>query len=245
MGDRTVNASKSGYQNPTPVDVTVTDGGMSTADFTLDPIPTPTGVEVGCITYETYGGRGANKHLRITPRIVDDQGAPVAGVGITVDVSGPDAAMATVITDASGHAVVELKNAANGTYSTDVTNVDGFGDPTEPFNEFAKGGSSPSSFGACAGSQAASRGQLTQADPGAIGRAIAAKRRHEASLFASSNQVVGTGVGLAGGEPAIEVYLATGDPRGRSQLPGRIEGFRVEPIVTGLFMAGLDCQRMD
>lgn len=110
---------------------------------------------VGCISYSTYGGSNGNKHLAITVRVVDDTDAPLAGLTVSVVVSGPTGATASGVTDASGAFSFNMMNAAFGFYSTDVTSIspgvefDG-GEPTNLFNKSLVGptaGSFPTGCG--------------------------------------------------------------------------------------------------
>lgn len=47
--------------------------------------------------------------------------------------------------------------------------------------------------------------------------------------------VVGTGIGLCGEEPCIRIFLSRASPEAEASIPDRIEGFRVERVVTGEF----------
>ena len=244
IGSRSVTASALGFQ-PDTLSVGVVDGQTSPLDFWLQPVSPPTGLSVGCVTYETFGGRGATKHLRVTVTVVDNLSTPAAGVQVAadVDLNGSPWKSTNATTDSSGSAVFEFKNAPDGTYTTNVTGLNGTGNVTQPGNSFEKGTEPSPSWSCASQSTATSRVSMSRPSPSAFGQAIAAKRRNEAQLFAASNQVVGVGVGAVGGEATIEVYMASGDPTERGKLPTRLDGFRVQPITTGAFVAGLECQK--
>jgi hypothetical protein len=55
---------------------------------------------------------------------------------------------------------------------------------------------------------------------------------HTDSLMALPG-VVGTAIGLCGGERCIKVFLADSNPITAGKIPPRLEGFRVSVEVTG------------
>jgi hypothetical protein len=55
--------------------------------------------------------------------------------------------------------------------------------------------------------------------------------------------VVGTGIGLCEEEPCIRIFLSRASPEAEESIPERIEGFRVERVVTGEFRPRSDSIR--
>jgi hypothetical protein len=47
--------------------------------------------------------------------------------------------------------------------------------------------------------------------------------------------VVGTGIGLCDDEPCIRIFLSAPSPEAEKAIPERVEGYRVEVVVTGAF----------
>lgn len=48
-------------------------------------------------------------------------------------------------------------------------------------------------------------------------------------------RVVGTGIGLCDDEPCIRVFLSARSPEAEKAIPEKVEGYRVEVVVTGPF----------
>ena len=129
------------------VGVTATDGrglsdsGSAGFDVTLD---TPDGsAHVASVTYASSGGRGGTKHVFVTVSIVDGSGIGVGGASVDLNVThdGNAYGSATAVTDTSGLATVQLKNAPAGYFTTDVTDVTAVGltvDQVTPANQFCK-----------------------------------------------------------------------------------------------------------
>ncbi len=86
------------------------------------------------------------------------------------------------------------------------------------------------------------RGRGRRPDAAKVKAAVKIKRKHQQSLFLSSDEVVGVGVGAVNGEPVIEVYTKSGNPRSLARIPAELEGVRVRRVITGPFTAGLDCR---
>ena len=239
---------------------TTVDGGTSTVDFDLQPATTGNTVKVQCITYEGFGGPGGTKHLRIIIEAVDENGSAVAGAQVSATVTLPDTSTTSPsgTTDTAGLVSFDFKNSANGCYTTDVTNIAAPGAPTfdgtEPVNGFDKGtdaspdpdcadDGSAEGCGETAGSSSMlTRGRGRRPHAAKVKAAVKIKRKHQQSLFLSSDEVVGVGVGAVNGEPVIEVYTKSGNPRSLARIPAELEGVRVRRVITGPFTAGLDCR---
>ena len=112
---------------------------------------------VDCMTYNTSGGRNGDKNMQLAVVVLDDVGNAISGatVSITLFLDGSPFDVADATTDSAGEASFSFKNAPNGLYTTDVTDVVGTGvtfDGTEPANSFIKGTDpTPLSFGSCGG----------------------------------------------------------------------------------------------
>jgi hypothetical protein len=48
-------------------------------------------------------------------------------------------------------------------------------------------------------------------------------------------RVIGTGIGLCDEEPCIRVFLSAASPEAEKAIPEKVEGYRVEVVVTGVF----------
>jgi len=120
--------------------------GSASISITVGTSPPPeeaTTVSVSGITYATEGGRNGDKHLLITVALADDLGSPVGGASVSIDLlrNGSSVASFTGTTGTDGTVSFALKNAASGTYTTNVTNVtaaDLIWDGVTPANEFDK-----------------------------------------------------------------------------------------------------------
>ena len=240
-GTHDVTASAAGFVSDTQ-SVNVPDGGFVAQDFVLDPATAATQAIVECITYDTKGGPGGDKHLLATIRVIDNLDSPVSGAGVSIDVTLGGIPFSTIsgTTDTAGDVTFQFTNAPDGTYATDVTDISAAGlsfDASEPANSHDKGTDAVPD--ADCGAPAA--GTITKVIPPAAGQlraAIAVKRRNEAAFFARGKQVVGVGVGSDNGEAVIEVYLASPASDVLANLPKRIEGVGVRAIVTGIVVAG-------
>jgi hypothetical protein len=70
-----------------------------------------------------------------------------------------------------------------------------------------------------------------------LGKAIAAKKKHENAIMAIDG-VVGVGVGrLNANQPVVQVYLKSESEQVRKKIPKALDGVDVEVIVTGQFEA--------
>jgi hypothetical protein len=254
-GDRTVSASSSGFGSANQT-VTVNENQTSLADFALDPVVGGSQAIVDCVTYTTSGGPGGDKHLNITVSVVDDQGNPVAGASVSVDVSGPSAGTATGTTDDNGNVTFGAKNAGNGCYHTTATGVSASGlnwDGATPANGFDKGNDATpdadcrsggddcggAAFGGVAqvpGPRFAPGQQVNFASPQRFAGAVIVKRRHEDALFARDSAVLGVGVGHVNGQPVIEIYIDD-QLQVLPAFPGVVENFPVHVIPTDPFVA--------
>jgi subtilisin family serine protease len=105
-----------------------------------DPDPEPGVLTVASIAYATSGGRTNDKHLAVTVTIVDGSSAPASGVSVAVTVyrDGSPYGSGSGTTAANGQALFEIKNAPAGTYTTDVTTVNGAPYAGEPDPGFIK-----------------------------------------------------------------------------------------------------------
>ena len=233
-----VTASATGFESQSQ-NATVNENQTTIVDFALTPTPPPPGGSaiVDCITYTTFGGQNGDKHLTVAISVVDDTGSPISGATVAVTITGPKGLTDTGETDSQGNVSFTIKNAPNGMYTTDVTDVNGSGDLAEPSHSFTKGaGLSGASFGACNSSSST----ITRIIPPTredVQRAIVVKRLYEHALFAASKNVVGVGVGSANGKAVIEIYLANADPATASQIPDNLGAVPVRRIVTGEFLA--------
>jgi hypothetical protein len=107
--------------------VSVTDNGVSGQDgapFTVSAASSNT-VQVPSIVYSTYGGKGNNRHLLITVRVVDGNNVvvPNAAVGVSITRNGSGIGSSSGTTGANGQVTFEIKNHAAGCYRTTVTSV--------------------------------------------------------------------------------------------------------------------------
>lgn len=112
-------------------------------DPTPEPPPAAGPVYVDSITYSTYGGKAANKHLTATVQLVDGNRGAVASAGVSVKIyRGSTVALTSSgTTDSSGRVSFTVSNAKAGTYSTQVTNVSAsplVWDGQTPVNTFSK-----------------------------------------------------------------------------------------------------------
>lgn len=143
-GDRSVTASAVGYVAETKTPVPVSENQATTGvDFALAASTTASTVSVASVTYTTDGGKNADKHLNVTVALVDDQGSPVGGASVSIELylgsslygSGSGS------TGGDGKVTFTVKNAPSGTYTTAVTDVVATGltwDGTSPENAFTK-----------------------------------------------------------------------------------------------------------
>ena len=237
-----VTASATGFVSDT-LPVVVEEGLTVAQDFALDPAIAASEAIVECITYDTKGGPGGDKHLLVTIRVVDDSDSPVSGAGVSIDVTldGIPFSAISGTTDTAGDVTFQFTNAPDGTYVIAVTDISAAGLSfvvgSEPENSHTKPGDAVPD--ADCGAPAA--GTITKVIPPAesqLRAAIAVKRRNEAAFFARGKQVVGVGVGSDNGEAVIEVYLASPASDVIANLPKRIEGVGVRAIVTGIVVAG-------
>lgn len=240
VGDRTVSASATGFvtgaQNATVVEDT-----LSLLDFSLEVALAPAQAVVGCVIFDTQGGKGGTKHLLFTIHAVDDFGNPISGAVVDIDVvrdGAPFGSGTGATTNANGDVTYTSKNAASGVYEITVTNIAAaglvFDSASTPANAFAKGTDPvPATF--CNDGISPS---LEAADiPELISRARAAKARNSARLM-GINGVVGHGVGLSeSGRPVIEVYVGADNAAMRAQIPVTLENVPVRVVVTGAFEA--------
>lgn len=96
------------------------------------------------IEYATTGGKYRDKHLLVTVTLADNLGDLVAGASVAADFyngSPPPVSSGNGTTGTDGSVTFTIKNAANGTYTTVVTqgNAAGlFWDGTTPGNSFTK-----------------------------------------------------------------------------------------------------------
>lgn len=91
-------------------------------------------VIVDKIEYTREGGQQGDKHLIVSVFVVNDLNPPqpVAGVDVTISLTCDCSRIGwtgTVVSDSSGIAKFQLSNAKSGTYTTNVTHIDG-----EPVN---------------------------------------------------------------------------------------------------------------
>jgi hypothetical protein len=82
---------------------------------------------------------------------------------------------------------------------------------------------------ACSGAQRGGGGGAGTVTARSIDEVLAA---HNDSLMALPG-VVGTAIGLCGGERCIKVFLADSGADTKSRIPARLEGYRVLAEVTG------------
>jgi subtilisin len=91
----------------------------------------------------TYGTRAKNKHLDITPHVVDSNGSSVGGASVSVEIflDGSIIWSPTGTTGSDGTATFSITNAPSGTYTTLVTDVNASGltwDGVTPVNSYDK-----------------------------------------------------------------------------------------------------------
>lgn len=116
-GSHTVTARATDTNSQTASDsngVTVNNGGGSTDDY----------MHVSSITYQAIY-RGPNAWLTIYVSIVDQNGNPVSGATVTIDVQYPSGSVSTftTTTGSDGVAVFDLGKTAKGSYTVTVTGV--------------------------------------------------------------------------------------------------------------------------
>ena len=107
----------------------VSEGNTSPADFALATVQTGTSI-VQSIEYDPVGGKNGDKDLRITLSVVDSDGGAIEGASVSIELFLDSGLIATGTgsTGSGGTLTFRLRNAAVGTYYTDVTAViaDGF-----------------------------------------------------------------------------------------------------------------------
>ncbi|MCJ8305879.1 MAG: Ig-like domain-containing protein [Nitrosopumilus sp.] len=114
-------------------------------EVTIAPVGA-TAVSVSSITYSGEGGKNKDKHLLITIELIDNLDGPVSGATVSIDLfrDGNYITQGTGITATDGTVTFTLKNAASGSYETEITNVIASGltwDGTTPSNGQIWGGS--------------------------------------------------------------------------------------------------------
>lgn len=142
VGVVTLTASAVGYQSASQ-SVTVTEGVVSLADFSLQAATQATSVSVDTIAYATEGGKNGDRHLIITVALVDNLGEAVSGASVAADFlrEGSLIGSATDLTDSTGKVTFSYRNAPSGYYETRVTSVSAAGlvwDGATPPNGFTK-----------------------------------------------------------------------------------------------------------
>lgn len=128
------------------ISASVTDSGGKTGSASISitvgsPPSSPTTAKVESIGYATEGGRNQNAHLRVIGTVVNDQGGPVAGASVSIELyrDGGLYMAATGSTGTDGTVSFKSNNAPAGSYTTKVTNVSATGltwDGATPDNSF-------------------------------------------------------------------------------------------------------------
>jgi len=97
-------------------------------------------ITVAAIEYSTHGGREKNNHLSVRVSLVDDNGSPAANVSISIELhhDGNHYESRTGTTGSDGAVSFTFNNAPDGSYTTDVTDVEGDWDGITPENGFDK-----------------------------------------------------------------------------------------------------------
>lgn len=101
-------------------------------------------VSVTGIDYSTSGGRFGDKHLSVDVNLADDNGSPVSGASVSVEITNSTQGVTSTgqtTTDSNGTAMFEWKSAPSGNYSVVVTEVTASGfawDGVTPENAFVK-----------------------------------------------------------------------------------------------------------
>ena len=132
VGSYDVTAAAAGYENKTKANVSIVDGGITTANFVL---AATTGVEepVSGIEVDVYTNQSSytwNSWVDITVNVVDDQNSPLADADIRVTITNPAENKifdSTGTTDASGKAYFRYRipnRSAIGTYTVDAHCMD-------------------------------------------------------------------------------------------------------------------------
>lgn len=242
VGIHDVEASAQGFQTSAPQAVEVLENQTTSGvDFALTAAPDATEAIAQCIVYETQGGKNKDRNLLINVQVVDDFGTALSGASVSVSLTrdGASFGSASATTDEFGEARFVARNAPGGEYVTTVEDiVHGSlayaGPQSTPANSFVKtSGQQSASF--CQPG-ASPLGSAAPAGASAISRAADVKARHSARLLAIPG-VVGHGVGISGGQPVIEVYLANENAEARAQIPAALDGVPVRVVVTGEFVA--------
>ena len=247
VGTVDVTASAAGFDADTQ-SVTVEEGLVAPADFSLTAAIGGSLAIVECITYTTSGGKRGDRNLNVAVSVTNDLGDPVEGADVSVELTFPSGGVgsATGVTNADGDARFIARRAPSGCYSLDVTNIIATGlafDDSELANGFDKGtDDTPDAW--CQGdlripcnSGAGSGGAVSRlplAAQSSLQAALHAKRQHQDAIF-DRNGVVGVGVGVADGETCIEVYLKNQGHRAAFRSPEGLDdcGVPVRLIVTG------------
>ncbi len=244
-GNQAVTASASGY-SPSSTNASVTANQTTNLDFDLSAVSGGSGVKIDCVTYTTSGGKGGNKNLVITLTAVDDNGSPVSGASVSIQLlrGGANAGTGTADTGADGTVSFQLRNAADDCYETVVTDVVAAGlsyAGIAPDNGFLKGSDNTPDADCLAGwddcgsnafnSTAGGPGQHQGFEP-----VIRIKRRHEAALMQQTG-VIAVGVGV---EPGVGVTIQVFTDRNKAafnpaSIPSDLEGIPVEVIPTEPF----------
>jgi hypothetical protein len=125
-------------------DVADSKGATSSASIYVTVQSSSGSVSVELIEYSTTGGRAADKHLQVQLSCVDGDGNPVSGAGVAIEITNTtdgSVAAGSATTDSGGSVLFEWKNAPNGVFVTEVTNVTAGGltwDGKTPSNSYSK-----------------------------------------------------------------------------------------------------------
>lgn len=242
VGDRTVTATASGFAADSQP-ATVTEDVDTSLSFVLSAVSEPTQSKVECVSYNTEGGKNADKHLLITIQVADDFATALAGaqVAIAVTSDGQPFGTGSGTTNSQGTVTFSAKNARDATYETTVTSITAGSlvfDGSTPANSFTKGTDSvPADFCVTGSSLAATSSPAAASPLHSFNAARNAQAQHSKALWAISG-VVGHGIGLSKtGQPVIEVYLAQENAAARTSIPASLDSVPVRVIVTGPFEA--------
>lgn len=137
--DGTINLNSTAFSTDALTDgvhtitATATDSGGATGSDSISILVGPppaeaTSIDTVVVSYATSGGKNGDKNLLITITVVDDLGNLVESASVSIELSNKTKSWTgTGSTGADGTVTFRLRNAREGHYSTDVTDINADG----------------------------------------------------------------------------------------------------------------------